>query len=393
MLRLLSFAIVLAALVTGTVWLADRPGLVHVEWLDWQIDTSVPVLLAALLAIAVVMIVTLRVGLSLLRIPRRWHAIWRARKMRNGYQALSDGLAAAAAGDGRKAKKLAGKARSLLSDPALTSYLLAQSAKLAGDKDAARDNYKAMLERPETAALGLRGLLDQALERGDDAAAAELAARARLLAPNDPWLADLCFRLAMETERYLDAQSLVADAKRRKAFSAVEASRRLALVLTARAAVARGLGATGEAVSLAKKAFSADPKHTQAALELAAALKEAGKQRRAASVLEQAWKALPAASLAAAYAGLKDGEDALSRLRRLEKLVSGKPEALESHLVLADAAMDAKVWGQSRKHLLAAADLRPGPVIYRQLARLERLEYKNEEAARAWEDRLVETAA
>lgn len=393
MLRLLSYALVLAALVAGTVWLADRPGLVQVEWLDWQLETSVPVLLAALLAIALLLVFVLRLGLFLWRIPRRWLAVWRARRMRNGYQALSDGLAAAAIGDSRRAKKLAGKARALLSDPTLTHFLLAQSSKLSGDADDAANHYKAMLERPETAALGLRGLLDQALERGDDRAAAELAARARLMTPADPWLADLCFRLAMEDERFLDAQAVVADAKRRKAFSPAEAAQRLAQVLTARAAAARSAGSAAEAASLAKKAFSADAKCTQAALELAGALKETGKLRRAASVLEQAWKTLPTASLAHAYSALKDDETPLDRLRRLEKLVSGQPNALESHLVLADAAMDAKVWGTARKHLLAAADLRPGPVIYRQLARLERLEYRNEDAARAWETQLSNDAA
>jgi len=393
MLRLLSYALVLAALVTGAVWFADRPGLVHVEWLDWQIDTTVPVLLAALVVLALVLLYVIRFALFLWRIPRRWHAVWRARRVRNGYQALSDGLAAAATGDAKQAKKLAGKARSLLSDPTLTHYLLAQSAKLTGDKDTARDHYKAMLERPETAALGLRGLLDQALERGDAVTAAELAARARLIAPQDPWLADLSFRLAMESGRHLDAQAIVTDAKRRKAFKPEEAGERMAQALTARAAAARTEGRLGEAASLAKKAFAADPKNTDAALELAVAQQEGGNSRRAAATLEQAWKARPTAALAQAYAGLKPDESALDRLRRLEKLVSGKADALEAHLVIANAAMDAKVWGTARKHLLAAADIAPGSVIYRQLAKLERLEYKNEDAARAWETRLAEQAA
>lgn len=393
MLRLLSYAVVLAALVAGTVWLADRPGLVQVEWLNWQIETSVPVLLAVLLVLAVIMVFALRLLLTLWRLPGQWADAWRSRKLRRGYQALSDGLAAAAAGDARKAGKLAGKARSLLADPALTSYLSAQTAKLAGDADTARDHYQAMLERPETAALGLRGLLDQALARGDDAAAAELAARARLTAPQDPWLAELCFNLAMKAEHYLEAQSILADARRRKAFSPADMALKSAQVLTLRAAAARTEGRTGEAVSLAKKAVAADAKSTQAALELAGALKDGGKVRRAAQVLEAAWKALPAAAIATAYGELKEDEDALSRLRRLEKLAAASPEAAESHLLIAEAALEAKIWGQARKHLLSLIDQRPSAQAYRLLARLERLEYKNEDAARAWEGRIADLAA
>lgn len=390
MLRLLSYAVMVAALVAGAVWLADRPGQVVVEWLSWRAETSVPVLLAVLLVLALVLVVVLRLVAALWRLPGHWGALWRARRLRKGYQALSDGLAAAASGNRKQAAKLAGKARNLLADPALTSFLSAQTAQLAGDRSAARDHYTTMLERPETAALGLRGLLDQALERGDDAAAAELASRARLMTPGDAWLLDLQFRLAVKAERWLDAQSLLVEAKRHKAFGPKEYSRRLALVLAARAKGAAALGQWSEAASLAKKAVSADQALTVAALELATALKEAGKLRRAAAVLERAWAASPSALLVPPYAALRDGEDPLLRLRRLEKLVSSRADDVESHLVIAEAALDAKVWGQARKHLLEAISLRPSQRPYRLLARLERSEYKNEEAARGWEAKIAD---
>ncbi len=385
MLRLLAYAALVALLVSGAVWLADHPGTVMVEWLGWHLETPVPLALGALLILTGALIFVWRLLAGLVRLPGHWLDGLRGRRLRWGYQALSDGLAAAAGGDRREAARLAGKARKLLADPALTSFLSAQSAQLAGDGETARDHFKAMLERPETAALGLRGLLKQALDRGDDIAAADLAGRARLISPGDGWLLELQYRLAVKAARWPEAQALIAEAKRHKAISPQEAKRRTALMLTARAEAAAADGLWTEVQSLGKRAVAADKGLTAAALLLARAYGQLQRPRAAAAVLEQAWSHSPAPALAEAYTALKPEDEPLPRLRRLEKLVAGKADAAESHLVLAEAALAAKLWGQARKHLLEAVSLRPSQTPYRLLAQLERQEYKNEEAARAWE--------
>jgi HemY protein len=393
MLRILSFVIVVALVVSGAVWLADRPGAVAVDWLGWRIETSVPVLLAVLFVIAAALTIALRVVAGLLRLPRRWLAGYRAKRQRKGYQALSDGLAAAAIGHGKNAHKLAGRARKLLADPSLTAFLSAQAAQLAGDNSAAKDHFTAMLERPETAALGLRGLLTQALERGDTDTAIELAERARLLGPSDTWLADTLFKLLVKADRLREAQELVADAAKRKAFAPAEATRRRALVLNERAARALAEDDQRTAIDLSTQALKADPGLTAAALRLAQLTAAANKQRRAATILEKAWTRQPAPALAQAYASLREGEEPLQRLRRLEKLVAGNPAHPESHLALAEAALEAKLWGLARKHLLAATESRPSARPYRLLARLEQSEYNDQTAARGWLQKAAEAPA
>ena len=384
MLRLLSFAVITAALVAGSVWLADRPGQVLVEWLGWRIETSVPVLLLALLIVGALLSFSLRLVIGLLRLPGHWIEACRVRRQRKGYQALSDGLAAAVSSDAKRAAKLAGKARKLLADPALTAFLSAQSAKLAGDGDKAREHYTAMLERPETAALGLRGLMDQALAHGDELGAIELGERARLASPADPWLAERLFGLLLKHGKLSQAQTLLADAKRRKAVQGPRLARFTALAHTAQAM------ASDDKISFSKKALAADPGLSQAAVLLAQGYAAAGKIKQASAVLAKAWARHPDPALLEAAAALQPDEDALNRLRRLEKLLATRSEDASGQLTLAQAALTAKVWGQARKHLLLAQALRPTTQVYRLLAQLERAEYKNEDAARAWEAKIAE---
>lgn len=384
-IRSLLFVALVALLVAAAIWLADRPGMVAVEWLGWRLDTSVPVLLATLAVVVILLTVAVRVAAGLAGLPRQWLARRRETRRRRGYLALSDGLAAAATGDAGRTRHLAGRAERLLGDPALTSYLSARAAEMSGDGETAREHFRAMLERPETAALGVRGLLDAALQDNDIAGATELAERARGLSPDDGWLAETLFGLLVRQGEWQRVEELLADAERRKSMTPEALIRRRALLLNQRAARAEDGGDTRGALISAAKAFAADPTVTAAAVRLANLYAADGRRRKAVTVLEKAWRAAPAPELVRACADLPPVEDAVQRLRRVERLVAvGHAETPLGHLAIAEAALDAKIWGVARQHLLAARELQPGAGTYRLLARLEQAEYNDQAAAQVW---------
>ena len=158
-----------------------------------------------------------------------------------------------------------------------------------------------------------------------------------------------------------------------------------ALLLNERAARAEEAGDTRGALITAAKAFAADPTVTAAAVRLAHLYAADGRRRKAVTVLEKAWRAAPAPELVRACADLPPVEDAVQRLRRVERLVAvGHAETPLGHLCVAEAALDAKLWGVARQHLLAARELQPGAGTYRLLARLEQSEYHDQAAAQAW---------
>ena len=51
MIRFILFLLATAGLAFAAVWLADRPGAVSIDWLGYHTDTSVGVLIGAVLAI------------------------------------------------------------------------------------------------------------------------------------------------------------------------------------------------------------------------------------------------------------------------------------------------------------------------------------------------------
>jgi HemY protein len=382
--RILLYIITVGVLIGAAVWFAENPGDVAIRWRGWYVQTGVPILLLGLLLFLFVLSFAFRLLLWLFDLPGRWSRGRRVARQRKGYLALINGLSAVAAGDADNAFRNAKQADSLLRDPPLTMLLSAQAAQLSGDSEAARSHFSAMLNRPETAFLGLRGLLTQALKDGDQAAALEYARRAHALNPDAAWLTATLFDLQARSGLWAEAQDTLARAAKRGAFGPDEARRKKAVVLYERALQAEQAGANREAAKLLAQAVEADPGFVAANVKLAQARAAEGKSKRAAGLLEDAWRYAPHPDLARAYLGLFPGDDPLTRARRAETLAAANPRHVESDLTVAEAALAAELWGQARTHLLAAAEKRPTSRVWRLLAEVEERETANAEAVRHW---------
>ena len=381
--RWLWFLIKVGIVAVAALWIADRPGQVSFTWLGYRVDTSMGVLLAALVILVGLVVLLHRLWRLVWRTPRDLRRLNQERKRQQGYRALSQGMAAVAAGDAPEAHRQAKLANKLLKDPPLILLLAAQTAQLGGDETAARRYFTAMLEKPETAFLGLRGLLMQALKAGDKAEALSLARRAYEERPSTPWAVTTLIDLQLEAGRWNELPPLLQHGARLKALPEPRA-RRIRAVLAAEQArgqaAAKTLDAAREAVKLA-------PDLAPARARLAELLAQAGRTKEATKILEQGWALMPHPLLAAAYAGLQPGEAPAERCKRFARLAAIAPRHRESLLAEGECALAAALWADARRHLEAAAALegeRPSARLCRLMARLEEGPGGEAGAARRW---------
>ena len=393
MRRTLIFFIEVALVVALAVWLAERPGVVAIDWQGWRVETSVGVL-ALTVFVVVVVGAALYVGWRWLRRrPGEFVASRRHRREASGYRALNDGLAAVAAGDAAAARKLARRADSLLKSPPLTLLLSAQAAQLDGDETTARHCFEQMLERPETEFLGLRGLILQALRDGGDARALDYAQRAYPLQPSAPWLLDTLVSLHSKAGRWRAAQQLVEEAQRRKRLPADVGRRQQAALLTERARVAMNRGALSDAFEQVRRAHDLDSSHVPSAELFARLVADDGRVRRARKVLERTWRVAPHPALAAAYLDTFGNAPALDRYRAIAQLTKENRDHPESRFVVAETAVAAKLWGEAKQQLEALETLDPSVRVFRLWAQLVEAEAHDDVAARRWIDRAAEAEA
>ncbi len=392
MRRTLFFFLKLAVLVTAAVLLAEWPGEVSVVWFGYRVDTSVGILLAAALLFAVAVAMLWQIWRFLTRSPRQ---IGRARhesRRRKGYKALTQGMAAVAAGDVEEARRQTGRAAVLLNEPPLTLLLAAQTAQLSGDEQAARKYFTAMLERPETSFLGLRGLLTQALKAGDRRAALDYAGRAHRERPAAAWATTTLLDLQLRDGDWAGVETTLKEALRQKSVAPERARRVRAVILAERARVgvdALG-GASGgsiETLNAAREAAKLAPELVPPRAMAALLLGRGGNEKAAAKLIEQGWQTAPHPMLAAAYTALRPDEEPVARVRRFEKLAALSPEHRESRLALAEAALAAGLWGEARSHLSRLAEAErdaPTARLCRLMARLEEGERGDPAAVRRW---------
>ena len=383
-LRTILWFVVAAAVMLAAAWLAERPGMVTAEWHGWRLDTNVGVVL-----ILVVLLILLGIALWLLYrwiigAPGALFDTWGESRRRRGYQALTQGLAAVAAGDGTEAQKNARKAEALLSEPPLTLLLSAQAAQLTGDRDGARRAFNAMLEDEQMAFLGLRGLIAQALRDGDRSQALAYAERAFRLRPQTPWVVHSLFDMQAQIGHWREAQETLDAGLRRKVITADKGRTLKALLLVERSHAAERDGSDGDALSLAREAFGLAPERIAVSSRLAEMQIKTGDSRRAQRTLERVWPLAPHPDLAALYLKASGESDPLKRIGMVRKLVAQKPDDLESNLALAQAALEAGLWGEARRYLDAAGGTSPTVRVCRLMAEVEERAHSIQSKVHEW---------
>ncbi len=388
--------VVVAAAIAGAAFLADRPGHVEIIWQGWRIDTSVAVLAGAVALAVLIASVVVLFAAALRRVPRNLRRRRAARRRHAGEAMMTSGLVALAAGDAAQARRHAKRAAALLDGAPIALLLVAEAATRQGDSSAARQSYAALVERPDTEFLGLRGLLGQALRAGEDDAARRLAERARQLRPDSGWLLDSLLVLEARAGDWAAARATLAGAARKKAVPAERARHRQGVVLHELSRDAERRGELRRAAGLAARAQALASDLAAPACHHARLLIGLGRRRAAAKAIERAWRTAPHPDLVRLYLEIQPDARPLARAAALQLLARQNPEAAESHLAIAEAALTARLWGEARRHLgLAAAAATPGapPGPSRRLcllmARLEESEAGDAAAARDWLGRAI----
>jgi HemY protein len=388
-IRGIAGVIIVAVLVAAGVFFADHPGRVQIVWQGWQVETSVGVLVAAAALAAMTAGLLYSVIALIIGSPRRLRRYRRERRRRAGYRALAQGMVAVAAGDPQEARRYAKRADVLLADPPLTLLLSAQAAQLDGDEDAATKFFTAMLERPETEFLGLRGLLNQALRVDDRSTALRLAERATTLRPGAQWAALSRFSLETRAGRWDAARETLALAVKRRLIPRERARHHRGVLLFELSRAALANGEQRRALSLAAEAQTLTEDLATPATHHARLLLDQRRTGRASRAVERAWHTAPHPELSQVYGAIHDGEPPLARVKSFERLAAQNPTARESHVAVAEAALDAQLWGEARRHLEEALEGAPTTRLCLLMARLEEAEHGELGATREWLDRAV----
>ena len=394
MIRLLGFLVLLGLAAAGLAWVADQPGDIAVTFRGARYEMAPVVALGALFLAALALMIVVWLLRFILGAPGRIGRASRARRRERGLAALSKGMVAAGAGDLRTAQRASALAAKGLGDEPLALLLKAQTAQLAGDRDATRRTFAQLAEHPDTRALGLRGLHVEARRAGDAEAAHHYASEARKLAPV-AWAGAAVLEHHSSNQDWARALEIVEANAAQRLIDKPTANRQRAVLQTA---IALGLGDRdrSEALTLAREAVGLAPDLAPAAALAGRLLARQGDLRRAAKIIEATWKRAPHSDLARVYVDLRPGDSAGDRLARARTLAKLAPDDVESALCVARAAIDAREFDLARAEMAplvdGSANNRPTIRMCLLMADLEEAEHGSTGLVREWLSRASRAA-
>ena len=391
MIKILLFVTIVAALAYGSVTLLEVEGDIRV------VAAGVEVILGPLQAVilGIVLLVLLWLALKAVQLLLATFAVingddtaitrfFYRRGERRGFQALADGMMALASGEARLAMAKAQKAERLLRRPELTNLLAAQAAELSGDSRKAEEIYKRMLQDDRTRFVGVRGIMKQKLDEGDNDKAMKLAEKAFALKPRHAETADVLLKLQAGHGDWTGARKTLGSKLKHGQLPRDVHRRRDAILALSEATAAfdeKGAAAAREA---AVEANRLSPDLVPAAVLAARVYIADNNQKYAARVLKKAWESGPHPDLAAAYAAIAPDETPDARIQRFQALTRIHPDHSETKMLLAELHIAAEDFPSARRALGNLTETYPIARSLSLMAAIERGMGAPESEVRAW---------
>lgn len=372
--------IVVLALVLGALaahFLAEDPGYVVINFRHYVLETTVPVLLGAV----VLLLGLVWLAVRIFRAPRRLgEAAGRVRSGRAGNR-LTRGMIEMAEGNFARGERMLTRAAPA-SDAPLLNYLQAARAAHLQGADARRDQWlrEAYERTPEAASAVLLTQAELQLDQGQYEHALATLRRLEEKAPNHGHALNLLGRLYYRLEDWRHLGELL---PRLQKHGRVEDA---VLEKWSVRVYRETLGRAADAEA-ALAAWNEVPKHLRGHVELLegwyAALMRTGQHDRAEKEVAQQLKREWRAPLVRLY-GLIESSDRARQLRRAEGWLKDHPDDVDLLLAAARLCLRNELWGKARSYLETVVAIRPTPEAYQEYGRLLNQLGEGDAAAEAW---------
>lgn len=315
---------ILTLSTSGTKWPIAFP--------DMEMSWQAVIFLGTLLMVGTITLWS--VLLWLWRLPRRLKSGVGMRKRNRAIDAMEEALIAGAEGDMDRARKASARVRDLAGSTDLGHIISATAAEACGDQDEAIIHYTAMLNSPKTRPTAQRGLAQAKLATGDLPGAVEAAREAFDQNVQARWAFDTLFKALVADFRWTEARDVLEKGRAAKHLSGDIFSRRRAVLLSAEADYWMDCGQHDKALELSQAALKDASDFAPAVAMAAFQLARTGGQKKAASLLEKAWKVAPHPAISIAYFDLYPGESDATRSKRLQRFIASDPEDREARLLM-----------------------------------------------------------
>lgn len=351
MLKTVFTLFILVLIFTLLLWFVENDGSISINWLDYQIETSVAFALIITFLFVAVLAIFINAVSWLKNSPKKLRNKKTVAKKDKGIKAITEGFAAVTAGELDRAKKLSTKAEKNLGNIPLTRLLNTQLAEATGDSEQTKLQLTNMLDDKETEIIAIKGLLLQAKEEGDYKKAITLAKRALSKKPDSKWALSILDDIYCHNHNWDDAIEIANKSYRMNILDKPQHKRKSAMLQMAKAIDLEKQNKIPEATYLAKKSYNQLKNFTPIAIKFAQLLNLNGNVKASIKILEKAFLKDNNDKIVQAYLKFFDNESASKKIKKCEKLLKIQPENAYTNYIAAKLALDIDNIEKARKFI------------------------------------------
>jgi len=379
MLKLIFFLVFLAIFSSCFIWLADNDGVISVEWLGYQIDTNVTYAILAIIIIFFALMTIFRFFLFIINIPTFLKRKQKINNYERSFLKLTEGFVALSQGDSKAACKSSEQVLKIMKNQPLALIMAAKSAELEGDTKKSEKHYSALLENKNTKFLAVKGLLDNAILRNSIDDIVKYGEQAYKMNSDAPAIAPTLLHSYKVQKDWDKAEILLKKYSGDEFFKNEEAAK-IAYV-KAQEFVESDIG---KAISTLENAYKKYPAFTPVVILLAQLLFDFGKAKKAANIIESAWKNQPHPALTEIYLKIIANEKDKIKLKKVLKLNASNPSLSESNRIVALIYLANEDVEQARNYAQLALEHEETSVLCNLMAEIARKSGNSDYVIETW---------
>lgn len=365
--------------------LGQYPGTVEVSWFGYSVTIAIGAFSVAFLGLIFLIWGIIRFWEGMRAFPQALQAFFKRRRQKKAQEALVEGMVALSSGEFDLAKQLVDYSQKLNPNQLIPQILQAQAIYAAGHYEEAEQAFKGLLAYPETAFLGIRGLILLSMRRGDHQKLHEYLQQGMALRPNSPWILKQLISFHIKDQTYQKAELLVETLHLTGGLTKEQVNRQQAILFWLRAEQALIQSNRSEFFKLAHRSLKLDPHLVGVSIALAKEYAKEGRVSEVKKVVFEGFSKEPNASLGYVWIDVLSHKSDIEKYRLVEELTSKTPLHSESLYLLASVALSAKLWGQARRHLKDLLIQEASQRVYRLMIYLEEQEKPHsQEDSKEW---------
>jgi HemY protein len=380
-LRLLVLISLIILVVITSLWVNQNPGHVQLDWMGYRINTSFWVVLTGVALTILSCCFLFWVVMKLFYVTSSYKKTRALKHHDRAYDMITDVIVSLSLHNYAHAGQALEKTRKHIGNNALTTLLEAHLTSKSGDDMQKLQSFNKLSDYPSTRYLASRALTRHHILSHANDAAMEEAKRAYKLRPDLQEAVIAYLDRLLQASQFSEAHSVVTVAARQKVITKAQRQHFYAVIH-----YTNFFKSEHKHSDLLKAALDASASFAPA-YDYISQLYHARNDRAAWKALCQTWKAAPHAALTDILMHSASQEPE-KLLKRAQLLLNYHPEHIESHILIARAAMVAQQWGIARNHLKAALEIDRQGRILRLFAALEREELQDNDKANLWLEQL-----